>query len=131
MTKNKLEKFISDYPKLQKSELLYKYEITEWEYEKLKRKHKLDDSQYIMCLWWLSGDSIHEIAFIFACTEYRVEKALKNEKMMLKALSKRLKGIYALKRNKGDILKKIGYSAEKEKEVDKLIQAERERGVTY
>lgn len=90
-----------------------------------------DEAKYIMCLWWLSGDSIHEIAFIFACSDEDVKQALKNEDTMYKALYNRLRGIFALKRSKGEILKQIGRGKKKEKRVDRLINLERERGLMY
>lgn len=85
----------------------------------VKRKRLVtvsDEAKYIMCLWWLSGDSIHEIAFIFACSDEEVKQALKNEEAMCRALYNRLGGIYALKRSKGEILKQIGRGKKKERE---------------
>lgn len=73
--------------------------------EKTKPKKLTNETDYIMCLWWLHGDNFHDIAFLFACSEEDVKNALKNKIAMALALKNRKRGMFELKRSKEEIMK--------------------------
>lgn len=165
MDEKLIKQFIEDYPNTKKNNLLRKYNLSQSQYEMLRRKYNLkkaktrawteedikyirqhpdmkvtelakkmnrcptsvhekcriyglrnnlekskpkkltNETDYIMCLWWLHGDNFHDIAFLFACSEEDVKNALKNKRAMTLALKNRKRGMFELKRTKEEIIK--------------------------
>lgn len=111
--------FVKDFNKYTKKELMKRFDLTNLKYDELRKKYKLNKSrkrilgkkinsfeqECNICVWWLTGDEVHQIARLYGCATDEIEAALKNVKAMAIAQREVLhyRGVQAIKRKLKDI----------------------------